>query len=99
MEADQAVVARLGADLTDAEEIVIVVKAWEPPLLEFVDFVRSVRQALGRNRSILVLPVAVNAAGQPQAASESQTGVWQRKLTQLGDPWLRVAAFPREAAS
>jgi hypothetical protein len=99
MEADQAVVAQLGADRTNTEEIVILVKAWEPPLLEFVDFVRSVRQALGRNRSILVLPVAVNAAGQPQAASESQTGVWQRKLTQLGDPWLRVAAFPREARS
>ena len=95
---DQALLRQLADDAPEDGQVAIVVKAWEPPLLEFVDFARALRHALGRGRMILVMPVGVDPAGAPAAPSDSQRGVWQRKLTQLGDPWLRVVDLPPGAA-
>lgn len=57
----------------------IRVKAWEPPVLEFLDFVKDLRSALGDGRVIEVQPVG-----------EGDRAMWQRKLTGVGDPWLRM---------
>ena len=61
----------------------IRVKSWEPPVLEFVDFVADLREAVGDGRVIEVLPVA--ADGEARYATQ-----WKKQLDTLGDPWLRV---------
>jgi hypothetical protein len=52
--ADQAALARAAADVAT---VVVFTPAWEPPLLEFTDFLAALRRALGPAASIVVMPV------------------------------------------
>lgn len=92
LEADNALAARLAAELPDGAGLAIAVKAWEPPLLDFADFIRALRQALGHGRPIIVVPVAADGGTTPSSATPAQSEVWRRQLNQVGDPWLRVGA-------
>lgn len=65
----------------------IRVKAWEPPVLEFLDFVKDLRSALGDGRVIEVQPVGVGGRA-----------MWQKKLGGVGDPWLRMVGESAGAA-
>ena len=91
--ADAAVVARVATTVRGAKgAVLIVVKAWEPPLMEFIDFVAALRTAFDGERTvILVLPVGLPEDDAPlPVATPAQAQVWQRKLRSVGDPWLRV---------
>ncbi len=56
----------------------VVVRAWEPPVLELLDFLEDLRVELGQGTVIEVQPVG---AGDRE--------VWRKRLTATGDPWLR----------
>lgn len=81
------------ATVTAASEwgggVMLVVKAWEPPRGEINDFLEQLRSAMGKGRSILVLPVAIGG-GTPEQPSDADGGIWQRRIARIGDPWLRV---------
>ena len=64
----------------------LIVKAWEPPLAEFTDWLAELRAALGERAPIFVLPVAANG----DLASGSDARIWNRALDATGDPWLFV---------
>lgn len=98
---DQRVVEQVAdrARAGDASDVAILVKAWEPPLLEFVDFVQALRRALGEGTGIIVYPIGGDAAGGLQAGSASQVEVWRKRLGRVGDPWLRVADVTAEAGA
>jgi hypothetical protein len=66
----------------------VFVKAWEPPVLEFLDFLAELRAALGDGKPIAVVPLAVDAGGRAQAPVPEQAGPWRRRLETAGDPWL-----------
>ncbi|MEM7626985.1 MAG: DUF2868 domain-containing protein [Planctomycetota bacterium] len=57
----------------------VVVKAWEPPILELLDFLRDLRTALRDDTVIEVMPVG-----------DGDRAVWRKKLASVGDPWLRL---------
>jgi len=79
---DRALLARLSA--ADPRPAVAVrVKAWEPPMLELLDFLGELREALGDAVPIQIVPVG--------DASAAQRAAWPRVLAKLGDPWLGVA--------
>ena len=63
------------------------VRAWEPPMAEFVDFVAGLRRELGADRDIAVVPVGVSDDHRPLP---QELAMWRRRLDALGDPWLRV---------
>lgn len=69
------------------EEVLVCVKSWEPPTMDFVDFV----QALERQAdAITVLPLGMpQEAYQPQAKAVQ---VWARKLASINNDkvWLKV---------
>lgn len=73
--------------------VVIAVRAWEPPVLEFLDFVRELRAALDERAAIAVVPVALDARGQLVETPESDLAQWRKRLARLGDPWLSVRAL------
>jgi hypothetical protein len=77
-------IAALGSD-----PIVLVCKAWEPPLLELRDFVDDLRQAT--DAEIKVTPVAVEA-GRVAPAAIRDREVWQCSLdiAQVEVGWLEV---------
>jgi hypothetical protein len=74
-----------------ADTIVVIVPGWEPPLLEFTDFLTALRATLGDAPSIVVVPVGEGAT--PAAAVERET--WTRAVGKSEDPRLYVEA--REA--
>ena len=81
-------------------QVIILVKAWEPPMMEIVDFLHDLRRAIGSGVRILVVALQMasdHAAGDSEA--EMTFEQWQHKLTTIGDPWLQVRplTLPAEA--
>ena len=75
----------------DVRRLVIFTKGWEPPLLEFADFLSLVRDRLGAGVSISLAPVDVIGI----AIHEQNREVWARALARLGDSRLYVVAAER----
>lgn len=96
---DLALAKRIGTSAGPEDAcVLIVVKAWEPPLMEFIDFLVTLRGALvNRSTLIMVLPVGLAEGGELPPARPAQLGLWRDKLATLGDPWLRVVSSREEA--
>jgi hypothetical protein len=93
---DVALAKKLG-EIAGGGDILIAVKAWEPPLMEFIDFVNTLRDArAGRSAMLFVLPVGLDHGAEPGAASSPQLKLWRDRLAALGYPYLRVVATPQE---
>ncbi|HEX7037955.1 MAG TPA: DUF2868 domain-containing protein [Pseudomonadales bacterium] len=66
--------------------VVLVTKGWEPPLLEFVDFLALVREELGADCSITVVPLDVSGT----RIRPDDRSVWAHALARARDPRLYV---------
>ncbi len=75
----------------------ILVKAWEPPTRDLTNFIESIRRRHGAERPILVLPVDLDDAGRCVEPEPADMEHWQRKMRELGDPWLRTSRLVRES--
>ncbi|MGH8658199.1 MAG: DUF2868 domain-containing protein, partial [Gammaproteobacteria bacterium] len=66
LDEDQKTITRL-SKTPNHHPIVLLVKSWEPPLLEFLDFIRDLRLAIGPRRILKVVPVGLgdNASATP----------------------------------
>lgn len=78
---DRDLVAACGAA---AGGVAVCVRAFEPPVLELLDFLADLRRAIGRDRALLVLLI--------EGASADQDA-WRHKLMELGDPGLSAAVL------
>ncbi len=65
--------------------VAVVAKAWEPPLLEFLDFLQAIRRRCGVGRPIVV---ALTGGGRPVQSADR--AVWEQTLSRLEDPDLHV---------
>jgi hypothetical protein len=89
--------AELAAALARAGDApLLLVKGWEPPLLELLDWLGELRAALGEATPILVLPLAAGVDGRFAPAGEPDASIWARRLDTAGDPRLDVV---REVSS
>ena len=73
-----------------ATGVVVLVKGWEPPMAEFLDFLGELRSRTARERLILVAPVGQSTSGVMQSAEPADFEVWRQAIGRVGDPWLRV---------
>ncbi len=80
---DDAAVARLIAE-GRPRAVLLFVRAWEAPLLDLQDFIESLRAAVGRSCSIILVPIGSGNA----AADESQRMTWSRWIARIADPAL-----------
>lgn len=78
-----------------ARRVLVVTKGWEPPLLEFMDFLGLVREELGGEASITVVPLCVG--GDAVRAAERE--IWAGALARLRDPRLYVMPADEPPAS
>ena len=81
--ADREALERLAADM--ATTTVVLTPAWEPPLLELLDFLGELRQHVG-DSAIVVAPVPDG----PRAVTDVERDTWTRAVGRLGDPKLYV---------
>ena len=68
-------------------EVLFYVKAWEPPTMDFVDFLEMLLQ---KTDKVIVVPIGTEA--KVYSAKESEVNVWARKLFTLKSDkiWLKV---------
>jgi len=67
------------------EGVAVIARSWEPPLLEFLDFIQSVRAQCDRRQAILVL-----LWGGEGGVDARDRDAWRRTLQRLKDPDLHV---------
>ena len=72
------------------EAVALVVRSWEPPMLDFVDLVRDIRQHTGERCLLLVLLLPVRSGG-PVHADHLES--WESSLYALNDAALFVEAL------
>jgi hypothetical protein len=70
--------------------IVVLVKAWEPPVGDLFDFLRELRAHLERDRMVMVAPLGRTEAGSVWAADPEALRTWRQSVARSGDPWMRV---------
>ncbi len=108
---DERTVAGAAAALAEAGSgeggpgaVLLLVKAWEPPLLEAMDFLRELREAVGNAVPLVVAPLAEREEGHSfeQQGSPGRSGLdpaesasqgvvqWRKRAKASGDPWLSV---------
>ncbi|MFT5126474.1 MAG: hypothetical protein ACI8W8_000067, partial [Rhodothermales bacterium] len=86
---DWAADAATIAEIAKLEEpVVLVVKAWEPPMADVLDFLEDLRTAIG-DREIVVLALGENAT--PALAEHYR--IWQLRCAGLGDEHLSVRSL------
>jgi hypothetical protein len=95
LERDAAAIRAL-VEAGGEEPVVVIAKAWEPPVLELLDFLADLRKALGARRAVVVVPLGLSDAGRPVAPAPRDALQWQRAADRLGDPWTSVHARARE---
>ncbi len=91
---DGQTIAALGAAPSDTG-LALFVKGWEPPVLEFTDFVRDLRQTVGERRLILVVPAGMDDTGQLVPPRDLDAVQWQKRLRALGDAALVVRPWSK----
>jgi hypothetical protein len=96
LDADAAAIAA-ARRAPEGEIVAVVVKAWEPPVLELHDFLRELRDALGDGRVIALAPLAIDADGAPMPPDAALLATWRQALSRSSDPWLVLHA-PEDAA-
>jgi hypothetical protein len=85
----------LGTLPDSVERLVVVTKGWEPPLLEFTDFLAELRGQLGNGPTIVIVPLGTRGA----VVHEADREVWARALGRHDDPRLYVMPAVGEAAA
>lgn len=76
----------LGEMRADIRRLVVFTKGWEPPLLEFSDFLDMARDRFDPGISIALVPVDVTGT----AVKEDEREIWARALARQHDPRLYV---------
>ncbi len=84
LDADTAALAALG--MSECAAVAVFTRAWEPPLLELLDFLAALRAKLGAGTTIVIVPVAESTG----SVSEREHLTWSRAIARLSDPQLYV---------
>jgi hypothetical protein len=82
--ADRAALERLASGA--GRTLIVFTPAWEPPLLELLDFIAELRRRIGSAASIVVAPVPDG----PRAVTDVERATWTRAIARLPDPKLYV---------
>lgn len=82
-----------------ADEVFVLVEAWEPPVYEYLDLFAKLRETLGGRRMINVVLYNRGPDGTSIAPRRRDVEMWQSQLAAIGDPWLRVESLVEDAAA
>lgn len=76
-------------------KVVIFTKGWEPPLLEFTDFLADLRRGLGAVATLVVVPINTRRDG----VDAQDRDIWAEFLGRHSDPRLYVLQATRPGAA
>jgi hypothetical protein len=73
--------------------LLVVTRAWEPPVAELFDYLAALREATSKTQPILLLPVGFDETGNASPPSDGQLETWRRRAAAAGDPWISVVTL------
>jgi hypothetical protein len=82
--ADAAVIDRVAA--RQPTSVMVYVRAWEAPLLDLQDFIQALRDKVGADCSVILVPVGANG----EMATDAQRATWSRWAARTGDAAMYV---------
>lgn len=83
----------------EESDILIIREAWQPPIMEYIDFIRQLRLALGDGPCI-----RIGLIGKPAAdtvftpVKDENREVWVRKVAAMGDPCIFTGEMVPDAS-
>lgn len=95
---------KLLADLQEREwnglaDILIIQEGWQPPIMEYIDFLRQLRKTVGETPCIRIALI-----GKPRPETvftpvkDENRKIWGRKIAALGDPCMFSGALVADAS-
>jgi Protein of unknown function (DUF2868). len=92
---DQGVMDSISDALkNEGSAVVLLQEAWQPPIIEIKDFIKTLRRTLGQKQRIAILligkPEVENIFTRVDAPDKE---VWYRSLRTMGDPYLRLESM------
>lgn len=90
LEADREAAAELAERIEDGQGVAVLVKAWEPPLMEMTDYLRELRGVLPDGRPILVFPLGAGKDTELRPGADRHADIWKHYLNTSEDPWIRI---------
>ena len=80
-------------------DILLVQEAWQPPIVEYINFIKNLRQAIGQGPCI-----SIGLIGKPLPSTiftpvkEENRKIWARKISAIGDPCLYAVELVNNAS-
>jgi len=96
-ESDENALRELEQQKSNRYATVLIVEAWEPPVGDYLDFVRELRRARGDAEALWVLLFRDEVPSSEAGGSERDrvnARQWEAALRSVGDPWLRIGFVP-----
>ncbi len=97
---DREILAELpGREEMKNTSVLVIQEAWQPPIMEYIDFVQALRRKLGDNPCI-----RIGLIGKPQGktiftpVNKENLEVWNRTITAIGDPCIYAEGLVDHAA-
>ncbi|MDW7774247.1 MAG: DUF2868 domain-containing protein [Desulfobulbaceae bacterium] len=82
-----------------ATDILMIQEAWQPPIMEYIEFIRHVRKAVGNGPCI-----RIGLIGKPQPdtvftpVKKENLKIWAQKITAIGDPCIFAGGLVNNAS-
>lgn len=99
-ETDREMLGELaGREEKEQTDILVIQEAWQPPIMEYLDFLKELRRAVGKESAI-----RIGLIGKPGSATiftpvkEENRQIWVRKISALGDPCTTSEELVKHAA-
>lgn len=90
LEEDEHQLDEVGAAIAADQGVAVLVKLWEPPVIEVTDYFKQLRQRVGEGVGIVVVPIASEPSGTVVSDDPGLASQWRRRVVAVGDPWLTV---------
>ena len=94
-ESDRQLLSKLTESDQPADDIMIIMESWMPPLVDFLEFLKELRKSGADERII-----RIKLIGSPSGANvitpvndPIQIDVWKKKIGAIGDPYLEISTL------
>ena len=86
------------ATMESSHSVVVAVKGWEPPTADLLDFLKALRESLGKGRPVYVLAFGRSSEPPPVRPLTTNLTVWKRAIDSVGDPWISMVGVELQEA-
>jgi hypothetical protein len=86
---DDAAITGLAERYQAGEAVMVVVRAWETPTMDVLDFLSAIRRVI-ESKATLCVAILDNQ----DSAQRGDVKTWQQTIGRLGDPWISTYPVP-----